>query len=106
MRFIIDHLKGYGLNDIILAIKKHSYFKLFLQNDKKLSNLKAINSGVNLDILKIIDCSKSSNKYIMVCYVDISVDININKLINLFIKDKKKLFYHLIILNHSLDWWK
>ncbi len=93
LRFIIDHLKGYGLNDIRLATGyKHSYFKLFLQNDKKLSNLKAINSGVNSDILKrIIDCSRSSNKYIMVCYGDTLVDININKLINLFIKDKRKI---------------
>jgi NDP-sugar pyrophosphorylase family protein len=49
-------------------------------------------TGKNTDILKrITKCEKHLNKYVMICYGDTLVDIDIDKLINFFLKNKEKI---------------
>ena len=95
LKYILDHLFKAGINNIILATGyKHKSFKNFylklIPNLK--SKIKVLNTGANNDILKrIAICEKASKDYILICYGDTIVDIDINRLINFFLKDKNNI---------------
>ena len=82
LSYIIDHLRSYGLNDIIIASGyKHAMIKKFFLKKYKNCNIKIINSGTNTEIIKrISEALKFSKKDILICYGDTLADINIKKL--------------------------
>jgi len=90
--YIIEHLKKFSLNKVILATGYKSQMFKKIKSDK--INIQIINTGINKDIIERI-CLSSDNasKYILVCYGDTIVDININKLINFYIKFKNKIIF-------------
>ncbi len=94
LSYIIDHLNYYDLKNILISTGfKHNAFKKFFS--KKRGYNKKINlifTGKNTDIIKrITKCKKYLNEYIMVCYGDTLVDINLDKLIDFFLKNKEKI---------------
>lgn len=93
LTYIVEHLKSYELEDIVLATGyKHNFFKSFLKKNKNLKEIRVINSGINSDILKrIIKSSQDTKKYILVCYGDTLADVNINSLIAFFKKNLDKI---------------
>ena len=93
LTYVIEHLKSYDVEDIVLATGyKHNSFKSFLKKNKNLKKIRAINSGKNSDILqRIIKSSKETKVYILVCYGDTLADVNINSLIGFFKKNLDKI---------------
>tara|TARA_Y200000002_G_scaffold115285_1_gene94363 strand:- start:1046 stop:1750 length:705 start_codon:yes stop_codon:yes gene_type:complete len=93
LTYIIEHLKSYNLEDIVLATGyKHNSFIKFLKKNKDLKKVRAINTGKNSDILKrIIKSSKETKKYILVCYGDTLADVDIDSLIVFFKKNLDKI---------------
>ena len=93
LSFILKNHQKYSLNDTILATGyKHNDFKKFKKKNNSKFQLRLVNSGVNNDIIKrIIKCEKFCKKYIMVCYGDTIVDINLDKLINFFLSNKNRI---------------
>lgn len=92
--YIIDHLNYYELKNILISTGfKHKVFeKFFSKKMKYKKKIHLIFTGKNTDILKrITKCEKYLNKYVMICYGDTLVDININKLIHFFLKNKEKI---------------
>ena len=69
LSYIIDHLRSYGLNDIIIASGyKHAMIKKFFLKKYKNCNIKIINSGTNTEIIKrISEALKFSKKDILIC---------------------------------------
>lgn len=96
LKYIIDHLKSYKIKNFIIATGYKK--KLFTKFIKKLNNsdlnFRTVNSGVDVDIIqRIKDCSKKVNKTVLVCYGDTLVDLNINKLISFYNKNKNKIIF-------------
>ena len=90
---IIEHLKSYKLDDIILATGyKDSSFKKFQNTYGKKFKIKIVYSGVNSDILnRILKCKNYLKENILICYGDTIVDLNIDRLISFFKKDFNKI---------------
>ena len=90
---IIEHLKSYKLDDIILATGyKDSSFKKFQNTYSKKFKIKIVYSGVNSDILnRIQKCKSHLKENILICYGDTIVDLNIDRLISFFKKDFNKI---------------
>ena len=94
LSYIIDHLNNYELKNILVSTGfKHKVFKnFFSEKTKYKKKIDLIFTGKNTDILKrITKCEKYLNKYVMICYGDTLVDINIDKLINFFLKNEEKI---------------
>lgn len=94
LSYIIDHLNYYEIKNILVSTGfKHKSFKNFFSKKKKYKKkIDLIFTGKNTDILKrITKCEKYLNKYVMICYGDTLVDIDIDKLINFFLKNKEKI---------------
>ena len=90
--YILEHLKRYKLENIILATGYKS--ELFKKIKLKSLNIKIVKSGVNKDIVdRIRAVSVKENHYFLVCYGDTIVDINIDKLINFQKKFKNKIIF-------------
>ncbi len=89
---IIDYLKKNGVNDIIIASGyKHQIINKFIKRKYKNSKIKTLYSGVNSDIVhRIKKLSKYSKKYLLVCYGDTLIDINLNKYIHFYLSNKNK----------------
>ncbi len=89
---IIDYLKKNGVNDIIIASGyKHQIINKFIKRKYKNSKIKTLYSGVNSDIVhRIKKLSKYSKKYLLVCYGDTLIDINLNKYIRFYLSNKNK----------------
>ena len=93
LTYIIEHLKSYNLEDIVLATGyKHNSFRLFLKKNRNLKKIRAINSGKDSDILqRIIQSSKETKEYILVCYGDTLANVNIDTLISFFKENLDKI---------------
>ena len=93
IKYILEHLSVYNLENIIIATGyKHNSFKLFVEKYRKKKEINIINSGINSDIIKrIIKSSSQTKDYILVCYGDTLVDINIDKLISFYKKNLNKI---------------
>jgi glucose-1-phosphate cytidylyltransferase len=116
LEHIISQFLKFNLNDFILATGyKSNIFSNFIKKKKqyKYLNIKIVNSGVNKDIVfRLVKCLKFVKKNVIVCYGDTLVDININKLILNYIKNKKKLImtnyqlksqFGIVTINSNLD---
>ena len=90
---IIDYFKKYRINDFIVATGyKHQMIDNFISKKYKNLQIKTLYSGVNSDIIKRIKkISKYSKKYLLVCYGDTLIDINLNNYINFYLSNKKKI---------------
>ena len=89
---IINYLKKYGVNDFIIATGyKHKIINKFIKKKYKNYQIKTIYSGVNSDIIhRIKKISKYSKKYLLVCYGDTLIDLDLNKYIRFYLSNKKK----------------
>jgi glucose-1-phosphate cytidylyltransferase len=114
LEHIINQFLKFNINNIILATGyKSNIFSLFIKKKYKNLNIKVINSGVNKDIVfRLTQSLKFAKENIIICYGDTLIDININKLIKNFIKNKKKLImtsyqlksqFGILTINKKLD---
>tara|TARA_Y100000294_G_scaffold149149_1_gene145847 strand:- start:986 stop:1696 length:711 start_codon:yes stop_codon:yes gene_type:complete len=90
LSYIINHLFRYNINDcLILSGYKKNLIKKFLENNFK-SKTKYQYTGEKSDIIERINKSlPNSKKYLMICYGDTLLDININKLIKFHMSNNK-----------------
>jgi len=81
--YILKHLKKYQINDtLVLTGYKQELINKFIKKNFK-SNVKNIYTGQKTDIIKRLDKGlNKTKKYILLCYGDTLLDINIDKLIN------------------------
>ncbi len=90
---IINYFLKFKINDFIIATGyKHKIIDNFIKKKYKKLKIKSINTGVNSDIItRIQKLSKQSKKYLLVCYGDTLIDIDLNKYINFYLSSKKKI---------------
>tara|TARA_Y100001958_G_C21191929_1_gene519934 strand:+ start:755 stop:1465 length:711 start_codon:yes stop_codon:yes gene_type:complete len=90
---IINYFIKFKVDDFIIATGyKHHVVDKFIKKKYKNINIKTLNTGVNSDIIKrLTKLSKYSKKYLLVCYGDTLIDINLNKYINFYMSNKKKI---------------
>ena len=92
LEYIINHLLKSNIKNIIIASGyKNQIIEKFI-NKKYQKNITVINTGIKVDILerikKITDKKRGD---FLVCYGDTLADININKLIKLYLLNKEKI---------------
>ena len=89
--YIIDHLKIYGYNEILIASGyKHKLINKFFSNNYRECKIKVIETSPNDDIIKRIQSIVSFIKEdLLICYGDTLADIDLKKLYNFHIKNKK-----------------
>ena len=76
----------------------------FISKKYKNLKIKTLYSGVNSDIInRIKKISKYSKKYLLVCYGDTLIDINLNSYINFYLSNKKKITVASYQLNQVLE---
>ena len=90
---IINHFLKFKINDLIIASGyKHKMIDKFIKkkfNDKR---IRTIYTGINSDIIERIKiASKYSKKYLLVCYGDTIIDLNLNKYIQFYSKNLNKI---------------
>ncbi|MBC8302730.1 MAG: NTP transferase domain-containing protein [Pelagibacterales bacterium] len=90
IEYIISHFKKFKVSKIIIASGyKDKLIKNFFK--KKNRKIKIINTGLNTSIIgRIKKIENHLEENIILCYGDTLVDINLNKLINLYAKDRTK----------------
>ena len=90
IEYIISHFKKFKVSKIIIASGyKDKLIKNFFK--KKNRKIKIINTGLNTSIIgRIKKIENHLEENIILCYGDTLVDINLNKLINLYVKDRTK----------------
>lgn len=81
--YILSHLKSFKIkNSIVLTGYKHDQINKFIKK-KFRDSVNCLYTGQNVDLIKRIKKSLvNSEKYILICYGDTLVDINLNNLIN------------------------
>ncbi|MAV82470.1 MAG: hypothetical protein CMI90_03270 [Pelagibacteraceae bacterium] len=89
---IIRYFLKFGINDFIIATGyKHKIIDQFIKKKFHSDKIKTSYTGLNSDIIqRIKKVSQKSKKYLLVCYGDTLIDINLNKYIKFFISNKKK----------------
>ena len=92
IEYIINHFKKYKISKIIIASGyKDKLIRKFFERKYKSKKIRIINTGLNTSIIeRIKKIEKYLEENIILCYGDTLVDINLNKLINLYLKDKSK----------------
>ena len=90
IEYIISHFKKFKISKIIIASGyKDKLIKNFFKKENK--KIKIINTGLNTSIIgRIKKIENHLEENIILCYGDTLVDINLNKLINLYAKDRTK----------------
>ena len=64
----------------------------FIKKKFKNKNIRTVYTGINSDIIERIRiASKYSKKYLLVCYGDTVIDINLNKYIKFYYKNLNKI---------------
>ena len=93
IEYIINHFYKYKIKNIIIATGyKHKLLKQFINKKYKNQKIKVFDTGVKTEIIKRISkISKYLSDNVVVCYGDTLVDIDLNKLVKFYLKDKKKL---------------
>ena len=92
LEHIINHFIRFNLKNIVVVTGyKHNLIKNFVFQKYKNKNIKVYNTGVQTNILnRIKKILKITNKYVLLCYGDTLVDVNINKLIKFYSNNKNK----------------
>ena len=98
---IIDYLKKNDVNDFIIATGyKYQIINKFIKKKYKNSQIKTLYSGLNSDIIyRIKKLSQYSKKYLLVCYGDTLIDIDLNKYINFYLSNNKKV----VVASYQLE---
>ena len=92
IEYIINHFHRHKINNIIVATGyKNKLINKFFKKKYKSKKIKVINTGLKTSILgRIKKIEKYSKQNIILCYGDTLADININKLINFYLKNQTK----------------
>ena len=92
IEYIINHFFKYKINNIIIATGyKHKLLKKFINKKYKNKKIRVLNTGLKSEIIKRVEkISNHLHENVILCYGDTLVDININKLIQFYLKDKNK----------------
>ena len=92
LEYIINHLLKSNIKNIIIASGyKNQIVEKFI-NKKYQKNITVINTGIKADILeRIKKITDKKRGEFLVCYGDTLADININKLIKLYLLNKEKI---------------
>ena len=90
---IIRYFSKFKVNDFIIATGyKHKIIDQFIKKKFKSLNVRTFYTGLNSDIVERIKRStKYSKKYLLICYGDTLIDININEYIKFFMSHPKKI---------------
>lgn len=98
---IIDYFKKYKVENFIIASGyKHKMIDSFINTKYRNLQIKTLYSGVNSDIIiRLRKLSRYSKKNLLVCYGDTLIDINLNKYINFYQSNKKKI----TVASYQLD---
>ena len=90
---IINHFLKFKINDLIIASGyKHQMIDKFIKEKFKNKKIRTVYTGINSDIIERIRiASKYSKKYLLVCYGDTVIDINLNKYIQFYFKNLNKI---------------
>ena len=84
LSYIIKHILSYNIdNSLILTGYKQEKIKTFIKKKfKKNKNLNILDTGIDTDIIRRIQKGeKYYNDYLLICYGDTLVDLNINFLL-------------------------
>ena len=89
LSYILKHIKSCRVkNNLVLTGYKHDLINRFVKKNFD-SNVSCLYTGQNVDILKRIKKSLiHSRKFVLICYGDTLLNIDINKLIKLHQKSK------------------
>jgi len=92
IEYIINHFHKHKINNIIVATGyKDKLIKKFFKKKYKNKKIKVINTGLKTGILgRIKKLEKYLKQNVVLCYGDTLVDINVNKLINFYLKNQTK----------------
>ena len=92
IEYIINHFYKYKIKNIIIATGyKHKLLKQFINKKYKNKKIKVLDTGLKTEIIKRVSkISKYLSDNVVLCYGDTLVDIDLNKLIKFYLKDKKK----------------
>ena len=98
---IFKTFKPLKVNDFIIATGyKHKVINQFIKKKFKNPNVRTFYTGLNSDIVeRIKKSSKFSKKYLLVCYGDTLIDINLNEYIKFFMSHPKKI----TVASYQLD---
>ena len=90
---IINHFLKFKINDLIIATGyKHKIIDKFIKKNFNNKEIRTLYTGMNSDIIERIKiASKYSKKYLLVCYGDTVIDINLNKYIKFYYKNLNKI---------------
>ena len=90
---IISYFLNYKVEDIIVATGyKHNLINQFIKKRFNDPRVKTLYTGQNTDIIeRIKKVSKYSKKYLLVCYGDTLIDINLNNYIKFCNLNSKKI---------------
>lgn len=98
---IINHFLKFKVNDLIIATGyKHKVIDRFIKKRFSNKKIKTLYTGLNSDIVeRIKKASKYSRKYLLVCYGDTIIDINLNQYIKFYLKNFKKI----VVASYQLE---
>ena len=90
---IINHFLKFKINDLIIATGyKHKIIDKFIKKNFNKKEIRTLYTGMNSDIIERIKiASKYSKKYLLICYGDTIIDINLNNYINFYFKNFNKI---------------
>lgn len=90
---IINHFLKFKINDLIIATGyKHKIIDKFIKKNFNNKEIRTLYTGMNSDIIERIKiASKYSKKYLLICYGDTIIDINLNNYINFYFKNFNKI---------------
>ena len=90
---IINHFLKFKINDLIIATGyKHKIIEKFIKRNFNNKEIRTLYTGMNSDIIERIKiASKYSKKYLLICYGDTIIDINLNNYINFYFKNFNKI---------------
>ena len=92
IEYIINHFLKYKINNIIIVTGyKHKLLKKFINKKYKNKKIRILDTGLKTEIIERVEkISNHLNNNVILCYGDTLVDINLNKLIQFYLKDKNK----------------
>jgi glucose-1-phosphate cytidylyltransferase len=90
---IISYFLKYKVDNIIVATGyKHNLINQFIKKKFNNTKVKTLFTGQNSDIIeRIKKASQYSKKYLLICYGDTLIDINLNQYIKFCLKNPKKI---------------
>ncbi|MAZ07795.1 MAG: hypothetical protein CMM99_04980 [Rickettsiales bacterium] len=85
---IISYFLSYNIKNIIIATGyKNNLINKFVKKKFKKNKIKLIYTGYNSDIIKRLEkTSEYSKNYLLACYGDTMVDIDLDKYIKFYLK--------------------